>query len=59
LLPDVKLIGELADASFAYKILNDLSLAINVSAYSRAVRPDPAVSAYRAGVSLIYQRSWH
>jgi hypothetical protein len=59
LLPDLKLIGELGQVTFAYQVRDDLSLAANVSAFSRAFRPEPAVSSYRAVVSLTYGRSWH
>jgi hypothetical protein len=58
LIPDLILIGELANASVAYDVFHGLALSVTSSLYVRTFTPAPAVSAYRTSLNLGYGKSW-
>jgi hypothetical protein len=58
LIPDLKLIGDLANASLTCALFQGLSISFTSSLYGRQFTPDPMVWAFRAGVSVGYGTSW-
>jgi hypothetical protein len=58
LIPDLLLIGKLANASLGYQIATGLMLSAGSSLYIRQYTPQPAVSRYNITVALSYGTAW-
>ena len=58
LLPDLKLIGELANAALSYRLISNIGMSLSGSYYRRTFRPDPPVSSWTVSFGVVYGNNW-